>query len=624
VPTLVGPHPDGTTYQLEGTLGEPPPWLVELLTSQPPRKRTRAARKAVAEGIEDQLALFPPPDDQRVTFEPEPSKPAGEAEAGSTQAIVDEPEDDASGAMPEAFDRLCKTLAEIDPKLGEVRWQLKEWEDRLIIIGRCPFEHDSGTSNDSDMHAGFHADGVPYIKCKHQSCTAVPEINRRLHEPGSPAVATEVDAPPLVLMEIAASVVRDLEDGRVALHRAPTGSGKSRSDAEVAVARYRLNQATVIAVPTIRLAREMLGNIEELAPDAVATGAVALICHRNNKVNEQEYEDEDDGPDSDYPIFVWTRIIICTHAQLMRRGYSKFIRGIYEALEPKEKETADGVERRPPFAFLIDEAPAFTAACHREIHFDHRVVVQRHPDRSGGRRFPIGECPHRNRSGSCKNCELVNQGGEPRFNSKFNIRELAWPLPTDIDHAEKKLRTPLRPLVVDVSVYTLGPAVRVGINTFGAQLLSWRGTAVDTKTRKTAPIFQYQADKDGKQLDERHHEIIGHMLEFAFRPVVTWEMAIDSDGNAVDPGTIKAKIELESNSSAGIGNYLFPWYTCQVRRLRFTDLLGLEKLRRFATAQGIGVAFMAATMTQADSDALREVWPELVERWDRAGIRQQF
>jgi hypothetical protein len=496
--------------------------------------------------------------------------------------------------------------------LSEVEWELKDWEDTTILLGQCPGEHESGTSSAGDMHAGFHSDSVPYIKCKHKSCTLIPEVNRRLHESGMPGATTAADAPPLELTLIAHTILDDMENARVSLHHAPTGSGKSYSNAMVAVARWRLGLGTVIAVPTIKLAREMKATIEDLAPDAAATGAVALICHHTTGVNEHEHKDGDDL-DADYPIFMWTRIVICTHAQLMRRGYSKFMRPIYEALKPKEKETSDGVDRRPPFAFLIDEEPAFTAACHQEIFFDHRVAVRVYPDESGALRLPILECPFRNCSGSCTNCGLVKRGGEQRFNV-FGIRELAFPSPTGVDRNKKKLRKAFKPVRIKESDYTLGPEVRVGPNTFAASLLSWRGIAVETNARKTAAIFNHRPDKGGNQPAEENHEIIAHYLKFAFRPIITWEMAIDSEGNQVDPHTLRTKIKREKDSSAGIGNYRFPWYTCQVRRLRFADLLGFEKLRRYADTHKVGIAFTAATMTKADSDVLHEVWPELVER----------
>ncbi len=96
------------------------------------------------------------------------SKPKGRPKAGSGSS--------------RSLEALKAQLAELDPKLGQesVGWSVKQMSDgKGILVGRCPFEHDSGTSNDGDLSAGFHDDG-PYIKCFHESCTSIPEINRKL------------------------------------------------------------------------------------------------------------------------------------------------------------------------------------------------------------------------------------------------------------------------------------------------------------------------------------------------------------------------------------------------------------------------------------------------------------
>jgi hypothetical protein len=59
---------------------------------------------------------------------------------------------------------------------------------------------------------------------------------------------------------------------------------------------------------------------------------------------------------------------------------------------------------------------------------------------------------------------------------------------------------------------------------------------------------------------------------------------------------------------------IFPRETCNVPRLRFADLTALEKLRRFAQDQQVGVIFAGATFSPDDQALLRELWPDLAER----------
>jgi hypothetical protein len=103
------------------------------------------------------------------------------------------------------------------------------------------------------------------------------------------------------------------------------------------------------------------------------------------------------------------------------------------------------------------------------------------------------------------------------------------------------------------------------------------------------------------------------MLEFADRPVVVRERPIDAEGKPVTSGTLDLRIR-----SGGAGKWdddiVFPRETCEVPRLRFTDLAVLEKFRRHAATERVGVLLLGATLGPDDRDVLRAVWPDLVER----------
>jgi hypothetical protein len=114
------------------------------------------------------------------------------------------------------------------------------------------------------------------------------------------------------------------------------------------------------------------------------------------------------------------------------------------------------------------------------------------------------------------------------------------------------------------------------------------------------------------------------MIPFAHRPVVTVERAIDAKGPEGVPITgealaarIKAAKEAEDQGKTAPAwdqDILFPRLTCGCRRLRFTDMAGLEELRRHAAQHGVGIVLAGAYVGNDDLDVLRAVWPDLVEK----------
>ncbi len=107
LPTVLGQHPDGDEYRLDGRLTDPPSWLIEIITPRVTRRDRRPSRRAV--GSESSAA---------------------------------------------SLDDLVQELVTIDPALdpAAVSFRPKTMGGELtILVGRCPFEHESGTSTDSDL-----------------------------------------------------------------------------------------------------------------------------------------------------------------------------------------------------------------------------------------------------------------------------------------------------------------------------------------------------------------------------------------------------------------------------------------------------------------------------------------
>jgi hypothetical protein len=586
LPSVLGAGPDGTEYRLDGALGDAPRWLIDGLS---PARRAGAG---------------PSPSGRMLTVTSPADVPAGAA------GLFD-------GTAAGGLEDLPKRLAELEPELGKasVGCRSKDLgEGRVIWVGRCPFEHESGSSTDGDLDAGLRPDGTPYVRCKHASCTAVPEVNRRLAAAARGAGSAAEARPAIEPTAITRAFLEDLQERRSALHLAPTGSGKTYAAAQAAAIRYRAGLATLIAVPTIRLAEEVRALLESLVPEAFRLDEVAEVYGRHlppSKAEEEDDAEPDEGEAGSYPISGKSRIVIATHSQLGRRGFSRFVRRIWENLGPSEG--------RPAFGLIVDEAASLVRGARHEIPLAHRVVTRRDPDGTGGTHQPVRDCPKSNRSGSCANCRLTSTegpafGARTRFN-RFAIRELTPPPAVEFDPEGALLRRVRGVVAVDLVDLGVGElsSVRVGDTTFAAPVLHYKGRAVDEATRRTAPTHVFQRSPNGEgQEPEEPGEVLGHMLSFAFRPVVTWEYPIGPDGDPVSPEDLAARARRDKKGwDDGV---VFPRETCQVPRLRFTDLIGLERMRRFAEQHRVGVVLADATLCPADLEVLQAVWPGLGER----------
>lgn len=578
MPSVLGEHPDGTEYRLDGTLDEGPSWLLEGLV--PAKRLPRGGG-----------------DPARPRLDPEADGHAHEPVA------VD----------PARLDGLPGELARFAPELGEasVGWRTKDLiDDRTIWVGTCPFEHGSGTSTDGDLYAGYNALGVPYVRCMHTSCTSIPEVDRRLKEASRPPSRPAVEPPPINPTDITRAMLEDLDAGRVSRHHAGTGAGKTYSMGQVAALRWREDKATLIALPTVRLAEEVVDLLRAFAPDAFEAGAIATIYGRKLSLLDGDDDGGDDDGEEDcgkYPIDEDVRIVVSTHAQLGRRGFSRYLRGIWEKLAPDDKHPG-----RPVYSLIIDEAGEFLSMCRWEIPLNHRVKEQGDPDRSGGWLIPQDKCPKSSRSGNCGNCRLVKHGGNPRFN-RYGIRELRTPPRIEVDAEGSPLYHPRSPLKVTKGDLSAGEPVKVGDTTFAAEVWAWRGRPIDEVSRRDASTYIFRRDREtGSQPAETPTEVLGHLLEFAHRPCVTYEFAVDEEGKALKAEDLAARIAIEDKRwDDGV---TFPHRTCDAPRLLLTDLLAMEKIRRHAAAHGAGVIFAGATFGPDDAEVMRSVWPALVDR----------
>src|SRR5262249_53524628 len=136
------------------------------------------------------------------------------------RAVAADPE-----AVEAELEGLPRRLAESAPELGRasVGWRRQETAggEREGGAGRCPVGHAAGRTNDGDLWAAVQADGTPYVRCEHTSCTGIPAINARLREAHARERAAGSDAaepPALDRTPMAGAILADLDGGGTALH----------------------------------------------------------------------------------------------------------------------------------------------------------------------------------------------------------------------------------------------------------------------------------------------------------------------------------------------------------------------------------------------------------------------
>src|SRR5262249_47904805 len=190
--------------------------------------------------------------------------------------------------------------------------------------------------------------------------------------------------------------------------------------------------------------------------------------------------------------------------------------------------------------------------------------------------------------------------------NKYKIRELGPPRGTEFGPDKKSLRCPRNPIQIPEDDLDLGPKLRVGHTAYAAQVRAYRNIPIGALTRRLGNLFLFRKDKSGKQAPETNEEVLAHLFEFAFRPVVIWEHPVDTAGNIVSSSVLKARIDAGSKDwDEGI---VFPHYSCEVAWVLFTDLAAPEMMRRFREESGIGIVFLGAALGPDNLETLQEVW----------------
>jgi hypothetical protein len=414
---------------------------------------------------------------------------------------------------------------------------------------------------------------------------------------------------------MALQMAQDLIVGKVAIHRAPPGAGKSYRIRRVTEAFYRAGERVLIAVPTLKLARETIDELRSIIPDAFEAGAVAEVFGRKIKLESGEEIDSEDG---EYPLSENTRIIVCTHHQLGRHGWSKFICGLIQVISNRKAS-----HEFQGFHIMIDEDSAFINNCRHAIPLTHRTKDKDDSDGSAASRIPNHRCPMSSHSGNCGNCALRDHGGSPHFDD-YGYRRLGKPWVVRLDENGRPTGSPHNPLRVSEGDLKLETKKRSGFTTWAAEVLEFKYSKIGTALAKPIQYFSRVKDSKHSHPRETHDEILAHMLGRSHNPIVSWEYPIGPSGSQVDVSNLKRKIKREDEDwSEGVR---FPHGVCEVPSLLFTDREPLESLRRYAEKYQTGLLWVGATSLADDEEILSSVfplmWPTTVHPYPDRKIKQ--
>jgi hypothetical protein len=358
-----------------------------------------------------------------------------------------------------------------------------------------------------------------------------------------------------------------------------------------------------ISLPTRVLAEEAEKGLLELVPEAFDADAVArLYGGKPSRVDDKDDPDEDK-----YYIDENTCIIISTHAQKDRRGWSRFLCGEQKAMSRKKNQTDFA-----PYYIIVDEASKFIESQRRDIELYHRVTKRVALDGSHSFLVPLQKCPKKAKAGNCGNCVIERYGGSPGYN-QYHRRVLRPPGAIQLSKHGVRLREPHDALAVHFgSDLVIEEFVQVGRTLFAAEVLSYLGKPIANDSWRYQAIKYFERNRDGEypHCEESNREVLSDLLAFSYRPVVTIERPM-LDGQTVKPSSLRKRLEEgDANWDKGV---LFPTQACGVPSLKLTDLASLASIKEYTGGYGTGVAFLGATFVSDDQDILRTVFPELEE-----------
>ena len=398
------------------------------------------------------------------------------------------------------------------------------------------------------------------------------------------------------------SIVSGMLCERTSAHVAPTGSGKSHQSRVAAAFLYREGMRVLLAYPTKVLCDEAVEHFRRNLSDAFDAGEIAEVYGRNAK---NDYGQEIAGS---FPISENTRIIICTHAQLTRRGWSRYLRGLMSFISRKPSD-----DNFTPYHIIIDEYSEFIKACRHSIALEHRCAERQQPDGTLIMQIPLRECPKHARSGNCGNCELRRYGGSQRYN-EYSFRELGRPEVIRFNKHRLQRNWPNDPLTIAIGGDGLmvEENIRVGRTTSARRVTGIGDMEIDPDSLWAYRIEYFTADDDGKHPEESNHEIITDLLRFSHNPVIATEHPIDSaTGQIVRSEALKDRIERAEEDWDE--NISFPYGVCDASTLLLTDICPLENLRRYSEHHWTGIALLDGSPLHDDQEVLRAVFPQLQE-----------
>jgi hypothetical protein len=397
------------------------------------------------------------------------------------------------------------------------------------------------------------------------------------------------------LAPMALAMIDDLVNRKVVVHKAGTATGKTYNAASAAVVLSRAGHNVLVALPTLIDCDRFIRLLNTMAPDLFDGGRVAEVFGRRT-ITETEVELFEGGGDG-FPIAANTALIVCTHAQLMRRNWSCYMGGLLGAIEAECEET-----ETEPFHIIIDEYSEFIRQTRVSVPLKHRLLSRGEPDGSKRLGIPLTDCPKSGRFGNCNSCFLQGHGGYPEFN-KYSRRVLRRPRKVEVDESGKALHRETGSLSIPLRDFRGPQMTRVGNTTWAMKVEGYGGVTVREAGWRLADIQPLRRSEDdgAAHPPETHEKIVTHLIQCAFRPVIVTEYATGPEGGRIKSADLRS-FELD--------DVRYPRGVCEVPTLLLTDMSALEAIRRYRAAHGVGVLLLGAVSIADDDDVIRAGFPD--------------
>ena len=652
---------EGKTYYLSGELQPLPEWLELILRKLTGRKAPKPPEppKPRKPRVKPDLAV-PVAFEGRGDGTDLPFATDGISAAWSGELYQPDEPDIGDDEEPPDFDMYLEELANtIDERfravVGEYGVDRKNHGDdhRWMAMCECP----GGLESHNYTRKGFYLSdrdgmiqldqttGRPVYSCLHGSCTFADEIRQKTNsrdwairnycpdgfgrggskpdqaveelEPTDDGTDSKTEHPETAISRIILSPPH-----KVTVIKAPTGSGKTYSSALAAGLAHRQGRDVVYTAPTKLALSGFLIEFQKLNPDLVKH----IHQPTNNELQEEEADSETDdeagemvasfepGSDDDTielkPAESRKIYLIC-HESLGRRGFSRFMRVMWQRIEAMTDPL-----------IMVDESHMFIRGFEVKRRLSGVVSVEQN---ANGRILwkDQSQCPANTilKKGGvrfCDVCKHVEVGTVYDINWVLKTPEIRQSNHYTQGYADREpVLSGGHHVVISLDDFELGeklypdPKDRTG---WVQYVRSYKGRAINKANRQAETRRAYrgnQTSKEGTEFFENYKTaglVLEHELAHLFAGAIRFSEPVHKEGNQagkpISPSDI-LKIHADGRRDAVV----FPVRACGSYYVSGYDLAAMERIHDLAIQNNTAsVVFMSASHEPLDMAMYTEVF----------------